>query len=360
MIDCDVHVQITHPEEILKFIDPAERDWYRSQAYLLGLPSYPWSNPSTWFRTDLPVDPDSGMPGGDAPSIIRDALDGQGADVGILTADDALSVGLMENAYRAAALARAHNDWLREDWFPHDERLRGSIIVPVQDIPAAVAEIERCAPDRRFVQVLLAGGSERPYGDPRYLPVLEAAAAHGLAVAIHSGMEGMGLAHQSSGAGTPTFYIEWHTIGSACSIMAHLMSLITHGTFRRVPDLKVLLIEGGIGWLPGMIWRHDTNWRGLRDDTPWMDEPPLETLKRHIRFATQPLEHTGGHDELLWEMLAAVGAPDILCYSSDYPHWDGDEPKWLENRLPEAWRRPVMHDNAVAFYGSRLDVPAAR
>ena len=71
MIDCDVHVQIAHPEEILKFIDPAEREWYRAQAYLLGLPSYPWSNPSTWFRTDLPVDPDSGMPGGDAQSIIR-------------------------------------------------------------------------------------------------------------------------------------------------------------------------------------------------------------------------------------------------------------------------------------------------
>ena len=38
MIDCDVHVQITHPEEILKFIDEPEREWYRNQAYLLGLP----------------------------------------------------------------------------------------------------------------------------------------------------------------------------------------------------------------------------------------------------------------------------------------------------------------------------------
>ena len=89
-------------------------------------------------------------------------------------------------------------------------------------------------------------------------------------------------------------------------------------------------------------------------------EPPSETMKRHIRFATQPLEHTDGNDELLWQMLAAVGAPDILCYASDYPHWDGDEPKWLANRLPEAWRQGVMHDNAVAFYGSRLDLPVAR
>jgi predicted TIM-barrel fold metal-dependent hydrolase len=359
MIDCDIHVQITHQEEILKFIDAPERDWYRNQAYMLGLPAYPWSNPSNWFRGDLAVD-ESGMPGGNAQVVATEALDGQGADIGILTADDALSVGLMENTYRAAALARAHNDWQSEDWFPHDDRFRGSIIVPSQDTVAAVAEIERCAGDRRFVQVLLAGGSERPYGDPRYLPILEAAAANGLAVAIHSGMEGMGLAHQPTGAGAPTFYIEWHTIGSACSIMAHLMSLLTHGTFRRVPDLKVLLIEGGIAWLPGMLWRNDTNWRGLRDDTPWVDRLPSEIMQESIRFATQPLEHTNGNDELLMQMLAAVGAPDILCYASDYPHWDGDEPSYFERRLPESWRQGVMHDNAVKFYGNRLNLPVAK
>ncbi len=356
MIDCDVHVQISNPEEILKFIDAPRRDWFRNQSYLLGLPGYPWSNPSSWFRTDLAVD-EKNNPGATPQAVARDALDGQGADIAILTADDALSVGLMENAYSATALASAHNDWFREDWFPVDDRFRGSIIIPTQDPAAAVAEIERCAGDRRFVQVLLPSASERPYGDPRYLPILEAAAAHGLAVAIHSGMEGMGLSHQPSGAGVPTFYIEWHTIGSACSIQAQLISLLSHGTFRRIPELKVVLIEGGLAWLPGMLWRHDTNWRGLRDETPWLDERPSETMKRHIRFTTQPLEHTNGNDELLWQMLAAVGAPDILCYSSDYPHWDGDEPKWLADRLPTGWRQAVMHDNAAAFYGSRLDLP---
>ncbi len=359
MIDCDVHVQISDPEQILQFVDEAERDWYRNQSFLLGLPGYPWPNPSTWYRTDLAID-ERGIPGADPAVVAREVLDDQGADVGILTADDVLSVGLMENPYRAAVLARAHNDWLRESWFPRDERFRGSIIVPSQDTAAAVREIERCADDRRFVQVLLAGGSERPYGDPRYLPILEAAAAHGLAVAVHSGMEGMGLAHQASGAGTPTFYIEWHTIGSACSIMGHLVSLISHGTLQRLPDLRVLLIEGGVAWLPGMLWRFDTNWRGLRDDTPWVDRLPSEIVRERIRFATQPLEHTDGHDDLLFEMLDAVGGREILCYASDYPHWDGDEPGYFARRLPDAWRDAFMHDNAVAFYGDRLAVPVSQ
>jgi predicted TIM-barrel fold metal-dependent hydrolase len=60
------------------------------------------------------------------------------------------------------------------------------------------------------------------------------------------------------------------------------------------------------------------------------------------------------------QMLAAVGAPDILCYASDYPHWDGDEPGYFERRLPESWRQGVMHDNAVKFYGNRLNLPVAK
>jgi predicted TIM-barrel fold metal-dependent hydrolase len=171
-------------------------------------------------------------------------------------------VSLMPSPYRAAALARAHNDWIRERWLERDVRLRGAIVCPAQDPNEAAREIRRAGEDPRFVQVVLCGGSERPYGEPRYLPIFEAAAELGLPVAIHAGGEGMGIAAPPGGAGPVTFYIEWHTLGSACSMMAHLVSLLVHGTFERLPSLKVLLIEGGIAWLPGILWRLDTNWRG--------------------------------------------------------------------------------------------------
>jgi hypothetical protein len=70
-------------------------------------------------------------------------------------------------------------------------------------------------------------------------------------------------------------------------------------------------------------------------------------------------EHTDGHDELLWEMLEAAGAPDVLCFASDYPHWDFDDPAFMLKRLPEAWRERVLRENAAALYGERLGlVPA--
>ena len=78
-----------------------------------------------------------------------------------------------------------------------------------------------------------------------------------------------------------------------------------------------------------------------------------------MRFTTQPLEHTDGHDDLLFEMLEAAGAPEILCFASDYPHWDGDDPAFMLKRLPEAWREQVMHENAAEFYGERLGLVTA-
>jgi len=356
MIDCDVHPQIGDADELLAYIEPAQREWFASQVFF-GLPGYPWAHPSSWYRQDLETR--NGIPGGDAASVARELLDPSGTEIGVLNADDAITVSLMPSPYRAAAFARAHNDWIRERWLDADPRLRGGILVPAQDPSAAAAEIRRVAEDERFVHVVLVGGSERPYGEPRYLPIFEAAAECGLPVAIHSGGEGLGISAPPGGAGPVTFYIEWHTLGSACSIMAHLVSLLVHGTFERLPTLRVLLMEGGIAWLPGILWRLDTNWRGLRSEVPWLDRKPSEAAREHVRFSTQPLEHTDGEDALLFEMLEAAGAPQILCFASDYPHWDFDDPAFMLRRLPEAWREPVLHGNAEAFYGARLGLTRA-
>jgi len=252
----------------------------------------------------------------------------------------------MPSAYRAAALARAHNDWLRDHYLDQDPRLRGAIVCPAQDSQAAAEEIRRCAEDKRFVHVLLVGGSERPYGEPRYLPIFEAAAECGLPVAIHSGGEGIGIAASPGGAGCPTFYIEWHTQAVAGSIMAHLVSLLCHGVFERFPNLRVLLMEGGVAWLPGMLWRLDTNWRALRVEVPWLERKPSEVAREHISFSTQPLEHTDGNDPLFFEMLAAVGAPDILCFATDYPQL--------------GLRRPRVHAPASARQLARSGHPRQR
>ena len=87
------------------------------------------------------------------------------------------------------------------------------------------------------------------------------------------------------------------------------------------------------------MWRLDANWLGLRSEVPWLDRRPSEILREHVRFTTQPLELIDGNDELLFKMLEAVGAPDILCFASDYPHWDFDDPNQMIRASPRGLAR---------------------
>ena len=47
---------------------------------------------------------------------------------------------------------------------------------------------------------------------------------------------------------------------------AALNSLLVEGVFQKFPDLRVVLIESGVTWLPASIWRVNKTWRGVRSD----------------------------------------------------------------------------------------------
>ena len=46
-----------------------------------------------------------------------------------------------------------------------------------------------------------------------------------------------------------------------------LLSLMAEGVFNHVPDLRIVVIESGVSWLPGFLWRAIKSWRGLRGET---------------------------------------------------------------------------------------------
>ena len=87
----------------------------------------------------------------------------------------------------AAAFTRALNDWIAKEWLDRDPRLRASIVVPMQNTEYAVDEIERCAKDRRFVQILVLAMQETPLGRRHLWPIYAAAERHGLPLGIHAG-----------------------------------------------------------------------------------------------------------------------------------------------------------------------------
>ncbi len=120
LIDCDVHVLVEGSEDFLDFVEPGQRDWFRDQGPTsrsarlhLVAPELVVPRRPRGLAGRLPRRPGRGRRCGRPSS--RSA-----PTIAVLNADDAITVSLMGSSYRAAAFARAHNDWLRERWLERD------------------------------------------------------------------------------------------------------------------------------------------------------------------------------------------------------------------------------------------------
>ena len=354
MIDCDVHQNFASMEELFPYLPEVYREQIAHGGYNgLSFPQYPWAHPEGFMRRDA-VPPGGGVPGSDYETLRRQLLDAYDVDYAILTGEEILTASAMSSPHLAAAICRAYNDWLIEQWLPRDPRLKGSLAVATQDPQRAAAEIRRVGGHPDIVQVLLPSGARVGYGHPQYDPIYQAASELGLVVGIHVGADGCGVLDAPTATGWPIYYLEYHTLLSG-SMMSHLTSLICHGTFERFPQLRVVLIEGGVCWLPGLLWRLDANYKALRMEVPWLTRLPSEYVRDHVRLTTQPLERPAQTKDLR-AVLEAIGL-DLLLFATDYPHWDFDNPTYIPLKGDDAER--VFDRNARAWYGLPLRTPEA-
>ena len=139
----------------------------------------------------------------------------------------------------AVAFCRALNDWLAKEWLDKDARLRGSIVIPVQSVEKSVAEIERCAKDQRFVQVLMLVMGDMPLGKRAYWPIYAAAERLGLPIGIHAGSS---YHNPPTSVGWGSYHIEDY-VAQAQAFQTQLTSLIVEGVFARHPNLKMVMLE---------------------------------------------------------------------------------------------------------------------
>ena len=130
-----------------------------------------------------------------------------------------------------------------------------------------------------------------------------------------------------------------------------LISLVCNGVFEKFPELKIVLLEGGFSWVPGMMWKLDQSWAALRREVPWLKRPPSEYIREHIRFGTQPMEEPPDPKHLL-SIIDMLGSDKLLMFATDFPHWDFDAPAHaLPAALPAELRRKILWENAREFYG---------
>jgi uncharacterized protein len=256
--------------------------------------------------------------------------------------------------YLAAALATAINHWIVDEWLDRDERLLGSAVVTPQHLDAAVTEVERISQDGRFVQILVPARSQAGYGNQRYWRLWEAAADHGLAIAISFG----------GGTGTPPTPVNWLSsyfeeyTTATLNFQAHILSLAVSGLFDRRPELRFVIAESGWTWLAPWLWRMDQEWRAFYREVPWMTGPPSSYVRRHFRFTTQPTD-TPPSDKQLADVYAQLGSDELLLFASDYPHRSGEGADRLLDVLDVRQRSRVLWGNAAELYRLEARVRAA-
>lgn len=347
VIDTDVHVEPSSIDALKPYLSGYWLEYIRGARSQLG-PVYPPSLPTSATK--------EAREAGVFPPRAYDTLKAQLLDqtdpkAVILTSLASFVAGW--NPYYEAAISRAVNEWMVDEFLSKDDRLRASVSVPLLDPVAAAAEIDRVGADRRFVQVILPIRSETPWGNVRWQPIHDAAARNNLPIAFHAW-------GQPGSTPTVTGYARTHLqdFVSNAQLVApnQLLSIVTEGVFKRHPELKMALPELGFNWISALMWRFDKDWKSLWREVPWVTEAPSVYIRRHFRGTTSPSHIPNWvSDDEVSTMARFIDAPNFLMYSSDYPHDHGDHgADRLFGVLSEQDKEQVFRSNAEAFYDLNL------
>ncbi len=340
-IDCDLHPVVPGLQALLPYLD----DLWRETVVRRGIEdlttiSYPSRNPLS-FREDWRDA--SGRTALDVATLTRQALDPLGTRFAILNCLYGVQVQFSEDL--GQALTRALNDWVAKEWLDRDPRLRASIVVPMQNVEMAVDEIERCAADRRFVQVMLLVGSDSTLGRRQNWPIYAAAERHGLPIGIHAGSM---YRHPITPVGWPTSYTEEY-VNQATAFQSQLTSLISEGVFAKFPDLTVVLMESGVTWLPAYLWRLTKFWKGVRSEIPWVSDPPGSIVRDRVKLTLQPFDAPPDAASVM-RLIDHMGSDEMILFSTDYPHWQYDDDEVLPAGLDKALCTKIMAENPLRTY----------
>ena len=136
--------------------------------------------------------------------------------------------------------------------------------------------------------------------------------------------------------------------GFQMSMVEAMAAVIYSGALERYPNLKIVIGEAGIGWIPYALERMDYEWEDQFKDLELRLKPSEYWYRR--MYASYQQDQTG------IDIIEKVGVNNVM-WGSDFPHPDGiwpDSQEYLQQQLghlPEWQRRKIVYDNAAKLYG---------
>jgi aminocarboxymuconate-semialdehyde decarboxylase len=209
----------------------------------------------------------------------------------------------------AIAAARAVNDELAEMQDGWPERYIGLATLPLQDVRAAVVELERSMTTLGLRGIAIGSHVDgRDWDDAELFPVLEAAAEAGALVFCHP--------LNPRGPDLLKRYYAGNLLGNPWETTMAVAAFIFGGVLDRLPELKLCFAHGG-GYACAGVGRMDHGAR-VRPETGTATQLPSGYLRR-LYFDS--LTHGA---TALGALVEVVGAGHVLL-GSDYPADMGDD-----------------------------------
>jgi predicted TIM-barrel fold metal-dependent hydrolase len=248
----------------------------------------------------------------------------------------------------ATEVIRIYNQWLADFCDTHPERFAGIACVPGHNMNCAIEELERVGKrgSARGLEIPLQEDM-KPLWDPYWEPLWAAVNELGLPVHFHT----IGARHpETQGFPLQVQRAAWavYITGFGIKMASVLMSMIFSGVFEKYPNLRLVIGESGIGWIPYVLEHMDLEWEDQFHDLS-LTMKPSDYWRRQCAATYQT-------DRIGIKLLDELGTENVM-WGSDFPHPDGiwpDSQAFIDRELghlPENVRRKIVCDNAAALYG---------
>jgi aminocarboxymuconate-semialdehyde decarboxylase len=268
-------------------------------------------------------------------------MDAQGVDVQVVSIHMPLVSYHLEPA-QGRQLARDVNDEIATMTRRWPQRFAGLATLPVQDIGAAIDELDRA------VHVLGLKGAELDtavngdnWDDPRFRPLFRAAEAMGALLFFHPQPHHNLLLQRTNRYGLA------NSIGVIVEDALIVAILIFGGILDACPELKVCIAHGGGPACFGM-GRLDRGWQVRAEARRHIQAPP-STYQRRLYY-----DCVTGSEAALRFLIDTVG-PDRVVLGSDWPFvgWDPSPAGWVQGlqSLTQAEKDKILWQNLEALLG---------
>jgi uncharacterized protein len=295
-----------------------------------------------------------GRPGGHDPHARIEEMGVDGVSAEVLYPTHGLKLFGLDDAKLQEACFRLYNDWLIEYCSVDNDRLVGVPCISVYDIDHAVKELERCRKaGLQGALIWQAPHPDLPFTSEHYNRFWDAAQALDAPISLHiltghNYSKNLAVQNLESYRGS----VNLKTAEAANA----LHDFIWYGILERYPNLKLVVVENEIGWLPFYLQQWDYYYnRFHKVNPPPIDKVPSAYFDRQI-FPTFFNDSVGGHMLSIW-------GQDNCMWSNDFPHPNSTWPHSRQvierdlGHLPADVRAKLVRGNVMKLY--KLAVPGA-